>query len=125
MVISIPAKEVAKPEGSSLPGKTIMFESDEEDDDPEVKKQIEAVLDRTDLLGELILLDESESESSDGDDDEDLDETKRYYEGEEETGVPGSKPSSPKLRTPILLPYRRVPKIQPVPGQTPHAETSH
>ena len=96
VVISISAKEVVKPEGSSLPGKTIMFESDEEDDDPEVKKQIEAALDRTDLLGELILSDESESESSDGNDDEDLDETKWYYEGQEETGVPGSKPSSPK-----------------------------
>ena len=96
VVISISAKEVAKPEGSGLPGKTIMFESDEEDDDPEVKKQIESVLEKTDLLGELILSDESESESSDGNDDEDLDETKRYYEGQEETGVPGSKPSSPK-----------------------------
>ena len=96
MVISIPAKVVAKPEGSGLPGKTIMFESDEEDDDPEVKKQIEVVLDRTDLLGELILSDESESVSSDGNDDEDLDETKWYYEGQEETGEPGSKPSSPK-----------------------------
>ena len=40
--------------------------------------------------------DESESESSD-DDDEDLNETKRYYEGQEEgTGEPRSKPSSPK-----------------------------
>ena len=96
VVISIPAKEVAKPEASGLAGKTIMFESDEEDDDPEVKKQIEAVLEKTDLLGELILSDESESESSDGDDDVDLNETKRYYEGQEETGVPGSKPSSPK-----------------------------
>ena len=72
-----------KPEGSGLAGKTIMFESEEEDD-PEVKKQIEAVLDRTDFLGDLILPDpedESESESSDGDDNEDLNETKRYYEG--------------------------------------------
>ena len=100
MVISIPAKEVAKPEASGLAGKTLMFESEEEDD-PEVKKQIEAVLDRADLLGDLILSepeDESESESPDGDDgDEDLNETKRYYEGQEEgTGEPGSKPSSPK-----------------------------
>ena len=92
VVISISAKEVAKPKGSGLPGKTIMFESDESDDDPEVKKQIEAVLDRTDLLGELILSDESESESSDGDDDEDLDETKQYYKDQEEgIGESGSK----------------------------------
>ena len=58
-------------------------------------------MDKADLLGDLILSepeDESESESPDGDDgDEDLNETKRYYEGQEEgTGEPRSKPSSPK-----------------------------
>ena len=55
VVITIAAKEVAKPEGSGLAGKTLMFESEEEDD-PEIKKQIEAVLDETGLLGELMLL---------------------------------------------------------------------
>ena len=41
--------------------------------------------------------DESESESSDDDDDEDPNETKRYYEDQEEgIGESGSKPSSPK-----------------------------
>ena len=79
-----------------------MFESEEEDD-PKIKKQIEAALDETGLLGELMLSehdDESESESSDDDDnDDDLDETKRYYKDQKEqegTGEPGSKPSSPK-----------------------------
>ena len=100
VVIWIPEKEVAKPEGSGLAGKTLMFESEEEDD-PEVKKQIEAILDKTGLHGDLMLSepeDESESESSDdNDDDEDLNKTKRYYEGQEEgAGEPGSKPSSPK-----------------------------
>ena len=99
VVISIPVKEVAKPEGSGLAGKTLMFESEEEDD-PELKKQIEAALDKTGLLGELMLSEhesESESESSDDDDDNDLNETKRYYEDqEEEIGGSGSKPSSPK-----------------------------
>ena len=100
VVISIPAKEVTKPEGSSLAGKTPMFESEEEDD-PEIKKQIEAALDETGLLGDLMLSehdDESESESSDDDNnDDDLDETKQYYEDQEEgTGEPGSKPSGPK-----------------------------
>ena len=100
VVISIPAKEVAKLEGSGLAGKTPMFESEEEDD-PEIKKQIEAALDETGLLGDLMLWEhesESESESSDDDDnDDDLDETKWYYEDQEEgTGEPGSKPSSPK-----------------------------
>ena len=100
VVISIPEKEVAKSKGPGVAGKTLMFESEEEDD-PEVKKQIEAVLDNTGLLGDLMLSepkDMSESESSDDDDDdEDLNKTKRYYEGQEEgDGEPGSKPSSPK-----------------------------
>ena len=100
VVISIPIKEVAKPGGSGLAGKTLMFESEEEDD-PKLKKQIEAALDKTGLLGELMLSEhesESESESSDDDDDnEDLNETKRYYEDQEEgIGGSGSKPSSPK-----------------------------
>ena len=100
VVISILVKKVVKPEGSGLAGKTLMFESKEEDD-PEVKKQIEAALDKTGPLGDLMLLepeDESESESSDDDeDDEDLNETKRYYEGQEEgIGESGAKPRSPK-----------------------------
>ena len=99
VVISIPAKKVAKPEGSSLAGKTLMFESEEEDD-PDLKKQIEAALDKTGLLGDLMLLepeDKSESESSDDDDKDDLNETKQYYEDQEEgTGESRSKPSSPK-----------------------------
>ena len=103
MVISISVEKVAEPEGSGLAGKTIMFESEEEDD-PEVKKQIEAALDKTGLLGDLMLSeheDESESESSDDNDDEDLNETKRYYEGQEEgIGESGSKPSSPKAVNP-------------------------
>ena len=99
VVITISAKEVAKPEGSGLGGKSPMFESKEEDD-PEIKKRIEATLDETLLLGDLMLLeheDESDSESADDDNDDDLDETKWYYEDQEEgTEGPGSKPSGPK-----------------------------
>ena len=98
VVITISAKEVAKPEGSRLGEKSPMFESEEEDD-PEIKKWIEAALDETLLLGDLMLSeheDESDSESSD-DDNDDLDETKRYYKDQEEgTEGPGSKPSGPK-----------------------------
>ena len=98
VVITISAKEVTKPEGSGLGGKTPVFESEEEDD-PEIKKQIEAALGETILLGDLMLLehkDESDSESSD-DDNDDLDKTKRYYEDQEEgTDEPGLKPSRPK-----------------------------
>ena len=81
VVITISAKEVTKPEGSGMGGKTPMFESEEEDD-PEIKKQIEAALGETILLGDLMLSeheDESDSESSDNDNDDDLDETKWYY----------------------------------------------
>ena len=99
VVITISAKEVTKLDGSGLVGKTPMFESKEEDD-PEIKKQIEAALDAMGLMEELMLSehnDESKSESSDDDNNDDLDETKRYYEDQEEgTGEPGSKPSSPK-----------------------------
>ena len=99
VVIMISTKEVKKPEGSGLVGKTPMFESEEEDD-PEIKKQIEAALDATGLMEELMLSehdDESESESSDDDGKDNLDETKQYYKDQEEgTGEPGSKPSSPK-----------------------------
>ena len=98
VVITISAKEVAKPEGSGLGQKSPMFESEEEDD-PEIKKRIEAALDETLLLGDLMLSeheDESDSESSD-DDNDDLDETKRYYEDQEEgTEGPGSRLSGPK-----------------------------
>ena len=88
VVISILAKEVAKLEGSGLAGKTPMFESEEEDD-PEIKKQIEAASDEMGLLGDLMLLEHE-------DDNDDLDETKWYYKDQEEgTGEPGSKPSSP------------------------------
>ena len=98
VVITISAKEVAKPEGSGLGEKSPTFESEEEDN-PEIKKRIEAALDKTLLFGDLMLSeheDESDSESSD-DDNDDLDETKRYYEDQEEgTEGPGLKPSGPK-----------------------------
>ena len=108
VVITISAKEVTKSEGSGLGGKTPMFESEEEDD-PKIKKQIEAALGETILLGDLVLSeheDESDSESSD-DDNDDLDETKWYYEDQEEgTEGPGSKPSGPKAvnTSPAALP---------------------
>ena len=98
VVITISAKEVTKLEGSGTGGKTPMFESEEEDD-PKIKKQIEATLGETILLGDLMLSeheDESDSESSD-DDNDDLDETKQYYEDQEEgTEGPGLKPSEPR-----------------------------
>ena len=88
-----------KLEDSGLVGKSQMFESEEEDD-PEIKKKIEAALDATGLMEELMFSehdDESESESSDDDGKDNLDETKWYYEDQkEETGEPEPKPSNTK-----------------------------
>ena len=98
VVITISAKEVAKPEGSGLGGRTPMFVSEEEDD-PQIKKQIAAALDETLLLGDFMSEheDESDSKSSDDDNDDDLDETKQFYEDQEEgTEGPRSKLSGPK-----------------------------
>ena len=52
VVIIILAKDVAKPEGSGRTGKDLLFESEEEDE-PEVQKQIEAALDSAGPLGEI------------------------------------------------------------------------
>ena len=102
VVITISTKKVKKPEGSGPVGKTPMFESEEEDD-PEIKKQIEAALDATGLMEELMLSehdDESESESSDDDGKDDLDETKQYqYHKDQEGGLGslGRNRAAPKL----------------------------
>ena len=71
VMISIPAKDVARPEGSGQTGKDLLFESEEEDK-AEVQKQIKAALDSAGPLGDLILSEddlESDSESSDSNDD--------------------------------------------------------
>ena len=71
VMISIPAKDVARPEGSGQTGKDLLFESEEEDK-AEVQKQIKAALDSAGPLGDLILSEddlESDSESSDSKDD--------------------------------------------------------
>ena len=109
VVITISAKEVAKPEGSGLGGKSPMFESEEEDD-PEIKKQIEAALGET-LLGDLMLSeheDESYSESPEDNNDA-LDETKWYSEDQEKgTEGPGLKPTGPEAvdTSPAAVPER-------------------
>ena len=94
VVISISAKEVAKPEGSGLPGKTIMFEC--------LSQRVPMVMTMKIWTRPSGIM-----------------KVKRRL------GCPGRNRAVRKLRTPILLPYRRVPEIQPVPGQMPHPETSH
>ena len=99
VLVSIPVGKVSKPGDSGLDGKGRMFES-EEDDDAKVQEQIKAVLAKTGPLGDLQLSesqDESESDSP-GDDDDggDPNETKQYYQGQEDETAkdPGLKPDS-------------------------------
>ena len=99
VVVSILAEKVLKPEDSGFDGKGKMFES-KEDDDPEVQEQIKTVVASSDPLGDLQLSeseDESESGSPGSDDDEgDPNETKQYYQGEEDEAAKdsGLKPDS-------------------------------
>ena len=67
VVISIPAKDVAKPEGSGQAGKDLLFES-EEDTDPEVQRQIEATRDSVSVMQELHLSEEDDDDPGDSDD---------------------------------------------------------
>ena len=99
VVVSILAEKVSKSEDSGLDGKGNLFES-EEDDDPNVQEQIKTVLASSGPLGDLQLSeseDESESGSPGGDDDEgDPNETKQYYQDEEDEVAKdsGLKPNS-------------------------------
>ena len=61
VLVIIPVGKVLKPEDSGFDGKGKMFES-KEDDDPEVQKQIKAILASSGPLGDL-QLSESENES--------------------------------------------------------------
>ena len=87
VLVSIPVGKVSKPGGSGLDGKDRMFESDDEDD-AEVQEQIKAVLAESGPLDDLQLSeseDESESDTPDDDGDGgDLNETKQYYQGQED-----------------------------------------
>ena len=94
VLVSIPAEKVAKPEGSGFGGIGKIFESEEEDD-PEVKEQIEAALAESGPLAEL-QLSESKDRSGSGTPDDDDDEgdpnvTKQYYQGQEEEVVEDSE----------------------------------
>ena len=112
VLVSICAEKVSKPENSGFDGKSKMFESEEDDDDPEVQEQILTVLASSGLLGDLQLLeseDESESDSPCSDDDEgDPNETKQYYKDQEDEAAKDStlKPDSsiPAVTDPPAMP---------------------
>ena len=94
VLVSIPVGKVSKPGGSGLDGKGRMFESNDEDD-TEVQEQIKAVLAESGPLDDLQLSeseDESELDTPDDDDDGgDLNETKQYYQGQEDETAKDSR----------------------------------
>ena len=105
ILVSIPVGKVLKPGGSGLNGKDRMFESDDEDD-AEVQEQIKAVLAESGPLDDLQLSDsedESESDTPDDDDDGgDPNETKQYYQGQEDETAKDSK-LKPDSSTTIVI----------------------
>ena len=106
VIISIPAKDVAKPEGSGRAGKDLLFES-EEDTDPEVQRQIEAARDSVSVMQELHLSEEDDDDPGDSDDHGEggeLDETKQYDpdQGDEEAEASGSKLDNPTAEPPTV-----------------------
>ena len=89
-----------------------MFESEDDDDDPEVQEQIKMALASSGLLGDLQLSeskDESELDSPSSDDDEgDPNKTKQYYKNQKDEAVKdsGLKPDSsiPAVMDPPAVP---------------------
>ena len=94
VLVSIPVGKVSKPGGSGLNGKDRMFESNDEDY-ADVQEQIEAVLVESGPLDDLQLSeseDESESDTPDGNDNGgDPNETKQYYQGQEDETAKDSR----------------------------------
>ena len=61
VVVKIPMKDLAKPEGSGLMGANRLFDSDDEEEDAELKEQIEAAYKTADTIDELKLSETSSS----------------------------------------------------------------
>ena len=99
VVLKISMKDIAKPEGSGLTRIDCLFDDDtEEEDDPELRRQIAAAHDAVDPIDELKLSESSSdsgSESSDADDDNaDPNVTRQYLQDQEaeEMEKSGTKP---------------------------------
>ena len=117
VVVKIPIKDLAKPGGSGLMGVDRLFESDDEEDDAELKEQIEAAYKTADTMDELKLSETSSSSnsgSSDSDDDEDdPNVTRQYPVHPEAEGMEEVRPY--RLLPPTRRPYRLIPAIPAVP----------
>ena len=141
VVVKIPVKDVAKPEGSGLMGANRLFDSDDEEEDAELKEQIEAAYKTADTIDELKLLEtssSSDSGSSDADgEDTDPNATKKYPEDPdaEETEKPGpatvtdtpaipagsGNPGGPE---PEVVPEQNPSKAPGTKGKGPNSENS-
>ena len=112
VLVSIPVGKVSKPGGSGLDGKDRMFESDDEDN-AEVQEQIKAVLVESGPLDNLQLSEseiESKSDTPDDDDDGgDLNETKQYYQGQEDETAKDSRLKPDSSTTIVVMDPPAVP----------------
>ena len=91
VIVKIPLKDLDKPEGSGVTGADRLFESDDEEDDADLREQIEVAYQTADTIDELKLSETSSSSSSGSsdseDDDADLDKTKQLPQCQETEGV--------------------------------------
>ena len=91
VIVKIPLKDLDKPEGSGVTGADQLFESDDEEDDADLREQIKTAYLMADTIDELKLSEtssSSSSESSDSEgDDADPDESKLLPQHEETEGV--------------------------------------
>ena len=106
VIVKIPLKDLDKQEGSGVTGADQLFESDDEEDDADLREQIEMAYQLADTIDELKLSEtssSSSSESSDSEgDDADPDETKPLPQHEETEGV-GETGSGPASTTNLAL----------------------
>ena len=118
-------KDLAKPEGSDLTGADRLFDSDDKEEDAELKEQIEAAYKTADTIEELKLSEtssSSDSGSSDGDDeDANPDATKKCPEDPdvEKTEKPGLATVTDTPAKPAGSGNPRGPESEVVPEQNP------
>ena len=129
VVVKIPMKDLAKPEGSGLTGANRLFDSDDEEEDAELKEQIEAAYKTVDTIDELKLSETSSSSDSGGSDADgentDPNTTKKCPEGHdaEETEKPGPATITDTPAVPADSGNPGGPEPEVVPEQNPPSKT--
>ena len=143
VVVKVPVKDLAKPEGSGLMGANRLFDLDDEEEDAELKEQIEAAYKTADTIDELKLSETSSSSDSgssnaDGEDG-DPNATKKYpkdpdaEEAEKPgpatvTGIPvvpagSGNPGGPEPE-PEVVPEQNSSETPGTKGKGPNSENS-